>query len=179
MSTVDVGPDQGTLEVRTYRDGIARKLGHDLIIDVRTWQACVGLAASGELDSVTLDVDSRSLRVREGNGLKPLTDDDRADIVKNIDANVLRGEPITFRSTSVEHENGRARVSGDLTVAGTTRPATFDLDVAEGGRVKGVLSVVQSEHGITPFSAPGGLLRLRDAVDVAIDVTVGTGGDAA
>ena len=42
-----IGPDNASLEVRTYREGVAAKVGHDLISrvtdvvldDVREWQA--------------------------------------------------------------------------------------------------------------------------------------------
>jgi polyisoprenoid-binding protein YceI len=32
--TPTVAPDSGTLRVHTYREGMAQKVGHDLIIDV-------------------------------------------------------------------------------------------------------------------------------------------------
>ena len=31
------GPDTGSLEVHTYREGVAARVGHDLIIEVTTW----------------------------------------------------------------------------------------------------------------------------------------------
>ena len=31
------GPDTGKLEVHTYREGVAAKVGHDLIIEVTKW----------------------------------------------------------------------------------------------------------------------------------------------
>jgi hypothetical protein len=36
-----VGRDDGRLQVRTYREGFAQKVGHDLIIDVGQWEAVV------------------------------------------------------------------------------------------------------------------------------------------
>lgn len=169
---IDVGPDNGTLRVRTYREGIAQKLGHDLIIDVARWKATVEVSADGSPETVVLDADASSLRVLEGNGLKPLTDKDRADIVKNIDEQILRGTDIAFRSRAVEREDSRLRVSGDLTLAATTRPASFELAMSADGRITGTLPVVQSEWGIVPFSAPGGVLRLRDTIEVVLDVVL-------
>jgi hypothetical protein len=34
-----IGPANGTLQVRTYREGLAQKAGHDLVIDVGQWEA--------------------------------------------------------------------------------------------------------------------------------------------
>ena len=99
-----VGGDNGTLQVRTYREGIAQKVGHDLIIDVEQWEATAEVGEDGTLSAVQLDADPRSLRVRDGlHGVKPLTDKDRADIRKTIDEKILGGRPIAFRSSAVEH----------------------------------------------------------------------------
>ena len=105
------------MQVRTYREGVAQKVGHDLIIDVEQWQATVEVAEDGSLSAVVLDADAHSLKVREGrNGLKPLSDRDRAEILKNIDQKILHGQQITFRSTAIERDDGRLTVSGELTV---------------------------------------------------------------
>ena len=170
--THTLGPESGSLEVRTYRAGAARKLGHDLVIDVEHWQTTVEIADDGSVSAVVLEADARSLRARTGNGLKPLDDKERAEIAKNIDEGVLRGLGITFRSSGVEQDNGRVRISGDLTLAGATRPATFDLAVSADQRVQGTLSIRQSQWGISPFSHPVVPLRLRDDVEVVVDVAL-------
>src|SRR4051794_20695500 len=33
------GPDTGSLRVKTYREGVAAKVGHDLVIEVGSWEA--------------------------------------------------------------------------------------------------------------------------------------------
>ena len=89
------GPDTGSLEVHTYREGVAAKVGHDLIIEVTKW------AASDDGGALELTADPRSLVVREGKrGVKPLTDKDRASILKTIESDILGTQEITFRSTS-------------------------------------------------------------------------------
>ena len=55
------GPDTGRLEVHTYREGVAAKVGHDLIIEVTKW------AGSDDGGALELTADPRSLVVREGN----------------------------------------------------------------------------------------------------------------
>lgn len=165
------GPQSGQLQVRTYREGVAQKVGHDLVIDVGQWQANVVAAPDGALSSVQLEVDSRSLQIREGvGGVKPLTDKDRAEIRKNIDEKVLRGQPITFRSTSVQSSGETVNVSGELTLAGTSRPATFELRCAADGHLTGTLPVTQSQWGIKPYRGLMGALKVRDDVEVVIDV---------
>jgi hypothetical protein len=42
-----VGRANGTLQVRTYREGVAQKVGHDLIIDVGEWEAVAEVSEDG------------------------------------------------------------------------------------------------------------------------------------
>jgi polyisoprenoid-binding protein YceI len=170
-----VGPENGSLHVNTYREGMAQKVGHDLLLEVGEWHAQVDVDAGGTPTAVSLEADPRSLRVLEGRrGVKPLTDKDRADIRSNIDEQILQGQPIAFRSSSVELASGRLQADGELTMAGNSRPATFDLSVAEDGRVSGTVSITQSEWGIKPYRAFMGALKVRDAVEVTLDVRLPT-----
>jgi polyisoprenoid-binding protein YceI len=173
--SVAVGPDKGTLRVNTYREGMAQKVGHDLIIDVGEWHSRVEVDDDGMPKAVVLGADSRSLQVREGrHGVKPLTDKDRAEIRSNIGEKILKGKPIAFSSSTMGLADGRLRVEGELTIAGSTRPATFELGLAEDGRLSGTLSLTQSEWGIKPYRAFMGALRVRDTVEVVPDVMLPT-----
>jgi polyisoprenoid-binding protein YceI len=112
--------------------------------------------------------------VRVGhNGIKPLSDGDRREIVSNIDSKVLRGEPIRFVSDEIDHTGGLT-VRGRLTIVGVERPASFELRLGEDGRVTGRLPVVQSEWGIKPYRALMGALKVRDEVEIALDVKLPT-----
>ena len=166
-----LGPESGTVEVHTFREGVAQKIGHDLIIDVGKWEATIEVGEDGLPSAVGLDADPGSLQVREGlHGVKPLTDKDRAEIRKDIDKKVLEGKPVRFRSSAVEVRDGRLNVDGELTMAGVTRPASFDLELTAQGQIAGTLSVTQSEWGIKPYRAFLGALKVRDAVEVVVDV---------
>ena len=130
--THTVGGDRGTLQVRTYREGLAKMAGHDLVINVGVWEAAAEVRDDGTLSAVRLNADPHSLQVREGlRGVRPLTDKDRAGIGKIIDEQILGGHPIAFRSTGVEPGHGGLTVRGELELAGTKRPASFE---ARGGR---------------------------------------------
>lgn len=170
-----VSPDNGTLQVRTYREGIGQAVGHDLVIEVGQWQATVQASEDGEISSVELEADPRSLEVREGlRGVKPLTDKDRGEIRKNIDEKILRGQPITFRSTAVESSPGKLIVHGELTLAGASRPSSFELEATDDGHVTGTLPVTQSEWGIKPYRGLMGALKVRDTVEIVLDVQLPT-----
>ena len=172
MSHFTIGPDHGSIRVHTFREGAARKIGHDLIIAVEGWTAAIETDDAGSITALSVDVDPRSLRVLEGlHGMKPLSDKDRDDIRGNIDAKVLRGQPISFSADSVERDDRRLSLSGPLTIAGQSRPTRHDLDIGD-GRVTGTITLTQSEWGISPYRAMMGALKVRDAVDVVIDVAL-------
>jgi polyisoprenoid-binding protein YceI len=160
-----LGPEDGILAVRTSRTGAVAKAGHDLLIHVTEWSATLDTDAP----SVTLDGDATSLRVREGTGgIKPLGEDDHANIETTIDDEVLRRRDIGFRSTRVETTDGGLHVEGELTLAGQTRPIAFDLSLAD-GRVTGAAVVRQTEWGMKPYTALFGALKVADEVRVEID----------
>ena len=171
--TYTLGPDDGTLSVRTGRTGAAAKAGHDLVIHVTTWEATLRLGDTPQDTGLELEADATSLHVREGTGgMQSLGDDDKANIRTTIHDDVLKGRAIAFRSTEVTGADGRLSVQGELTLAGTTRPLAFDLALGDDGRVTGTAVVKQSDWGIKPYSALFGALKVADEVRVEIDAAL-------
>jgi hypothetical protein len=163
-----LGPDDGTLSVRTGRGGAVAKAGHDLLIHVTAWSATLDLDAP----SLALDADSTSLRVREGTGgIQALDDGDLANIETTINDEVLLRRDIHFRSTSVKEDGEALHVAGDLTLFGSTRPIAFDLALTD-GRVTGTAVVKQTDFGIKPYTALFGALKVADDVRVEIDAAL-------
>ena len=105
--TYRLGPDDGTLSVRTGRKGAASKAGHDLLIHVTAWQATLALGDDPAATTLELEADATSLRVQEGTGgIQSLGDDDKANIRTTIDDEVLKRRAIAFRSTAVTGVEG-------------------------------------------------------------------------
>lgn len=172
-------PSSGSVVLRTGRQGMAQKVGHDLVIDATRWNAEVNIDDDPSKCEVQATVDIRGLEVREGlGGAKPLSDKDKRDIKKNIGETLKanRFPEITFRSTTVESTGDtQLEVSGELSVAGTTRPVSFPLSVEEEGssvRLRGTVPITQTNFGIKPFTAMMGALKVKDQVEVELDVRV-------
>jgi polyisoprenoid-binding protein YceI len=162
------GPEHGSLVVKTYREGVAARAGHDLVLDVTRWQATLDPAVG----TLELTADPRSLEVREGlRGVKPLTDRDRDEIRRNIDQKVLGGQPIVFRSSAVRMPDGPGplTVDGELTMAGSTRTVDVQLEVGDDGRVFGTIGLTQSAWGIKPYRGLMGALKVRDDVEIVVE----------
>jgi hypothetical protein len=164
-----LGPDSGTLSVRTGKGGAAAKAGHNLLIEVTAWSATLTV---GERTTLELTADPRSLKVIEGTGgMTSLGADDRAGIEQTINDEVLNGAPIAFRSTAVEGaDSDRMRVSGELELASRRHPVSFELAVTDDGRLTGSAIVKQSDFGMKPYSALFGTLKVLDEVTVEVAV---------
>jgi polyisoprenoid-binding protein YceI len=157
--------------VQTGRTGAAAKAGHDLVLHVTDWEAILRLGDDVAESSLELTADAGSLRVQQGTGgIQALGDDDKAAIEKTIDGEVLKQRDIAYRSTAVRASgNGRLAVDGELTLAGTSGPLSFELAVADDGTLSGVAVVKQTAWGMKPYSTLFGALKVADEVTVQID----------
>jgi hypothetical protein len=176
--TYTLGPDDGTLTVRTGRTGAASKAGHDLLMEVEAWSATLEVPDGAGEGSLAFTADSRSFRVRAGTGgMTALDDDDKRNIEQTIDDEVLQGGPIAFRSSHVAPAAGGdgLRVEGELDLLGTRRPVAFDVAPGADGRLAGSARLRQTDWGIKPYSALFGTLKVADEVEVAVDVALPAG----
>jgi polyisoprenoid-binding protein YceI len=172
------GPGNATLSVKTGRTGAAAKAGHNLLIHVTAWSATLDVGADNTATSIVLEADASSLRVREGTGgMQALGDDDKENIQKTIDGEILKGAVIAFRSTSIEAADDGALLSvqGELTLVGATCPIAFDVAVSGDNRLSGSVVVKQTDWGMTPYSTLFGTLKVVDEVEVGLDAVLGVG----
>ncbi|HVE45429.1 MAG TPA: YceI family protein [Acidimicrobiales bacterium] len=170
-----IGPEAGSLTVHTFRAGMGAKIGHDLVLEAKKWSGTVNVDADNpSASSVEVTVDLSSLEIVSATGgVKPLSDKDRVDIAKNIEKTLDTGKHpnVTFKSTSVSGSEPTVTVNGDLTIKGQTKPATLTV-TANGDKLTGKTSVVQSEFGIKPYSAMMGALKVRDSIDLELNCTL-------
>ena len=173
-----LGPSSGRLLMRTRRQGVASKVGHDLLIEVDDWSAQVNLPGETPAGaSLTARAELGSLHVREGTGgVKPLTDKDRGEIEGNARKilDVDRHPMATFESTQVTPTEGGGTISGTLVLRDASAPIEFQVSDLGADRYRAVGTVKQSAYGIKPYSAFLGALKLRDEVEVEIEVDLST-----
>jgi YceI-like domain len=162
-----LGPDNARLTVHTKRTGAIAKAGHDLTIEVRSWEGTLDL---GDQPRASLAVDSSSFKVLQGTGgVQKLDDDDKRGIEQTIDEEVLLKREIRFESTDVMVDGDHLTVTGDLTLMENTRPVTFELTVGDDGRVSGGAVVKQTDWGMKPYTALFGTLKVADEVEVRLE----------
>jgi hypothetical protein len=169
--THKIGPSNGSLQVKTGKEGAAAKMGHNLVLGVNSWEATV---EGGDSPSISLTADPSSVEVVSGEGgAKPLGDKDKADIKKSIDNQVLGSSQITFKSDSVEDNGGQIVAKGTLSIGGGSSDVSIPLS-ASGGKLSGSVKLSQKDFGIKQFSAMMGALKVTDQVEVLIEGEVPT-----
>jgi hypothetical protein len=171
--TYRLGPDDGTLAVHTKRSGAAAMAGHNLLIHVTKWDATIELG--GDSTGVALNADGSSLEVIDGSGgVQALQDEDKENIEQTIDDEVLKRQPIMFRSTGVKPASDAAglHVEGDLTLLDTTRPITFYVAITAEGGLRAAAVVKQTDWGMKPYTGLFGALKVVDEVEVELEATL-------
>ena len=171
-----IGPSNGRLVLRTFREGMAAMVGHDLVIDITRWQGTVTIPdGAGGQPSLSAEIDLASLEVREGvGGVKPLSDSDRDEIKGNI-AETLKtsdNRKAAFQSKTVQLQGNNATVDGEFTLAGATHPLRITVEENGGRTVVGKAIVQQTTWGIKPYKAFLGALKVRDTVEIEATVTL-------
>lgn len=171
-----LGPECGRIVIRTFRDGLAAQAGHDLIIDVTRWSGEFVVNDDKTLAAIAARIDMASWVVREGTGgLKPLTASDRREIAAtarrllSVDRHP-EAEFVATRFESAGEDDGV--MDGILTLRGIARPLRLQVSRVGTGRYRATGAVVQSAHGIKPYTAFLGALKVRDAVEIEAEAEV-------
>lgn len=175
---------ESRFEVRTGTAGLLGRLADVHVIRAGAFRGTVRFdpddVASSSVE-VTVPVDSLVVETS-------VDPDDREEIREAMLTEVLdaREHPeVRFRSTEVEATGDSLRITGDLTLAGTTRPVTVTLAYRSAvGRLWawGSFTVRQTEFGIEPYAAALGTVKVADPVRfyleaVAERISESPGGD--
>ena len=162
----------GDLVIRTGVAGPASAVGHRLTLAMHDWRATTRWDG-GKPVSAELTVETGSLQVIRGEGgVTPLSGPEkilvRSNALKTLDAKAF--PRITFETTSIDQTEHGYRLTGSLTIHGTSRAQVVDLRVDDqepNWWLTSETSVRQSDFGVKPYSQLLGALRVADEVVVA------------
>lgn len=148
--------------VSVFREGLLTAVGHDVTLRVTSMSVDVG-----DDDKIAVDLDAGSLRVTTD----AVKESERKDIEKNTGKTleVQKHPKIQFRSVSVVRDGDRARIEGDLTLHGVTKPISVEAR-DDGRHWNAKIPLDQREFGIKPYSAMLGALKVKPQVEVNISV---------
>ena len=169
-----LGPDRSRIILRTFRDGLAATAGHDLTIEAIRWSGALDISEDLSPAALEVRVDMNALVVRDGTGgIKPLSDRDRREIAvtaRKVLAADRNPEAVFAADKFAPGADGGGEISGTFTLRGAPGPLTLKVSETGPDRYHADGTVVQSSYGIKPYTGFFGALRVRDGVDVAVDV---------
>jgi polyisoprenoid-binding protein YceI len=168
--------DASTAEclVFTFKEGLLSKIAHDLKIQVTRFTVTVDDATS----AIAAEFDAKSLRVacavKDGqDDPYTLTEVDKKKIAGQIVTDVLEADQhpvVRFASTAVTaRADGGYDIAGDLTLHGVTRPIATRTRREDGRQVAEIV-IHQPDHGIKPYKAMMGTLKVKADVRVRLAV---------
>ncbi|MGE0127789.1 MAG: YceI family protein [Blastocatellales bacterium] len=176
-----VDASRSRFAAQAFAKGMLSAFGHDPKLAIRDFDGEADFdpdASNAASLWMTARADSLAL-------IDEVSEKDRREIERSTREEVLdavRYPEITFQSASVamyrmaEGQNRaqyRLRIVGDLSLHGVKRECLIDaIATIEGGvlRAQGGFSLRQSDFNIRPVSAAGGLLKLKDEVQLSFDI---------
>lgn len=168
--------DGKTLHIFTFKEGLLSKVAHDLRLSVQDFSLEV------EEGRVELVVPVRELRVdgaMKRGELRPktLSEKDKRDILDNMHKDVLRSgiyPEIRFvgeaAGDDVAGEGPSFALKGELEMGGRKLPLRATVERRD-GRLRSRIELVPSRWGIKPFSAMLGTLKVKDRVEVELEIS--------
>lgn len=178
-ATYEVVAADSRIEVSVFRGGLLKSFGHDHLIAAKDFTGAARFNPDRlEESSLTLTVEAGSLTVLDTG----LSEQDRREVQATMLSDQVLGVEsfprIVFRSTGVsgirEHGSGwEVTLAGKLALHGVERQITFPVRVRlDNARLygQGEVFLAQSDFGIRPVTVAGGLVRVRDRIQVSFNV---------
>ena len=174
-----VNSEKSKIEISVYREGLFKAFGHDHLIAAKEVSGRALLdEAMPERSSAALTVLTNSLTVIDPGE----SDKDRADVQATMLGeevlDVKKFPEIQFKSTGVTQVKKTADgwdivLAGVLNLHGVEKPIELPLRVsASKGQlsVRGEVSVLQTDYGITPIKVGGGTVKVKNKVRIRFDL---------
>lgn len=176
MTRYALKPENSTLDVWTFKEGLLSKVAHDLQI------AASGLEGEATVEQgkfslkISIPVDKLAVKgsVHDGK-TTPMSDKDHREIETTTKGSaVLDAAKFPKIVYSAEGKGdplaGPLQADGTLALKGASKPVPVQLKVKnEGGKlsVAGEVTFKQTAFGIKPYSAMLGTLKVKDEVRIS------------
>lgn len=180
-----VDSDSSWLRVLAYPDGPLRRFGHNHVIShqnisgtVLTTQNPLDSMITLELQVTDFEVDNASLRKIEGADFEKEVSQKDIDgtRVNMLAENLLDAKKfpiIKVFSSSIDGNFPNVNVKAVITIKGEEHninvPSTIEID-DKSFVARGYLEVTHGDLGLTPFSAAGGALTVRDLLVLKYEI---------
>ena len=181
-----VDSDASWLRVLAYPDGPLRRFGHHHVISHHGISGTVMLAAIPVESQITLEfgvaefvVDDPEMRALEGEDFeKEVSDKDKAGTGANmLGERLLHSEQfptIQIQSTAVEGNMPDVNILTTVVVKEMEHSVTFPASIGLTDNsfvASGQLEITHGELGLSPFTAAGGAMSVRDVLVLKYEIS--------
>jgi polyisoprenoid-binding protein YceI len=181
-----IDPAASEIKLDIKKKGLLKGFAHDhdgvatVFTGVVVWDK-----AKPESCSVKLRISAKDVRIVDAKASKADKDEMNAILVSEKILDAAKFPEIVFESNAVVSTAGAKAGEHPLTVMGTlklhgvSRGTTLKVVLIEkegAVEVTGEHSLVQSEHGIEPYSAAFGSIGVQDAIGVRFRISARSGG---
>jgi polyisoprenoid-binding protein YceI len=167
QSAIDV--EHSTIRIHVGKSGLFSAAGHEHWVLAPIAE---GALEQGPASSFTFRVESRQIKLEPD---KSLSAEQQAEVERTMQTQVLESEKypdIRFRSTAIEPASQDTWVvHGELSLHGQTRPVSATVRKQENAYV-GRCLIKQSDFGIQPVRVAGGMVRVKDELDIQFSVVL-------
>jgi polyisoprenoid-binding protein YceI len=181
-ATYEVDPKASRVYVKL---GSATRLGHPHGVQGEIKSGKLTLGGDGELvfDMASFTADTAEARQRVGLASKKVSQNEAKKVtgaLRGPDVLAVERYPTaTYRITSIAPldkqpagQPGAYELKGRFTLHGTEQDLRFKAQVERAGKqgglkLTGTFTVRQTDYGMTPYAAAGGLVKVADALEIA------------
>ena len=157
---------KGTIHVFTFKEGMLSAVAHDLRVSLAQFEISLdGTALRGEFDLKSLIVEGPMQ-----NGVLQADQYDagkRTDVAKAMHGDVLHTDKhpkAAFSGTATPSRDGY-RVEGQLELAGSSQPLSFDVK-NDAGTYRARFELQPSRWGVSQYKALLGAIKLKDVLKI-------------
>jgi polyisoprenoid-binding protein YceI len=159
-----------TIRIHVGKAGIFSAAGHEHWV---TAPIADGRLEEASPSRISFRVEARQLKVEED---KSLSAEKQAEVQRTMQTQVLESErypEISFHSTSIEQTGTDTwEVRGDLTLHGQTRPVMTRVR-KQPSAYTGRCQLKQTDFGIHPVRVGGGMVKVKDELDIEFSIVPG------
>ena len=158
---------RSTITIHVGKAGLFSAAGHDHTINA---PLSSGVIQESPTPHVEFTVETAKMTVQPDPKVDAKT---QAEIQKDLQEMTLetkRFPQITFRSSRVEKlAEGQWKVEGDLSLHGVTKPVSLTVK-RTGGSYTAHTVLKQTNFGIKPISVGGGVIKVKDEVEIDFEI---------
>ncbi len=158
---IPIDAQRSTITIHVGKSGLLSAAGHDHWVDAPI--------ASGFINEssphVEFTVNTRAMTVKPDPKVDQKTQEQIQKDMQEMTLDSGRFPRIWFVSQTAERSGGGWKVEGTLTLHGVSKSVTLNV-TKDGGAYVTHTTLKQTDFGIKPVSAGGGMVKVKDQIDI-------------